>query len=111
MSKHKFELLSADEQRLLVSIAVASIIENLELLELQDESVRSLVDDKFTAFMELAIRKHGITKEELVAQGSEAILGLYLAEFLYVSEQLLDYFEGILRRILETGELPEDIQS
>ena len=107
MGKHKFERLSAEEQRLLVSIAVASIIEDLEL----QESVESLVDEKFTAFMELAIRKHGLSKEELAALGSEAILGLYLAEFLYVSELLLDYIGGVLKRILNTGELPEDIQS
>jgi len=107
MSKQKFERLSAEEQRLLVSIAVASIIEDLDL----QESVESLVDDKFIAFMELAIRKHGLKREELVELGSEAILGLYMAEFVYVSELLLDYIGGLLKRIFETGELPEDIQS
>jgi len=107
MSKHKFDQLSEEERRLLVSMAVAALMEDLEL----DESVEHIIDEKLTAFLDLAIRKHSISPQALRVKRSKGVLGRYSDEFRYVSGLLLDYIGGVLKRILETGELPEDIQS
>jgi len=104
MGKHKFEQLSEEERRLLVSVSVTSIMVDLGVAK----TVGDIIDEKLTAFLDLAIRKHGISPQTLRVKGSKAVLGLYSDEFSYVSGLILDYIGGLLKRILETGEIPAE---
>jgi hypothetical protein len=104
MSKHKFEQLSEDEKRLLVSLTTSSLMEDLGVAE----TVEHIIDEKFKDFVELAISKHSISLQTLRVKGSEAVLGHYHDEFRYASGLLLDYIGGVLKRILETGEIPAE---
>jgi hypothetical protein len=104
MSKHKFEQLSEDERRLLVSLSASSLMDDLGV----SKSVEHIIDEKLNAFLDLAISKHGISLETLRRKGSKAILGRYRDEFSYVSGLLLDYLGGVLKRFLETGEIPAE---
>jgi len=104
MSKRKFEQLGEDERRLLVSLTTSSLMEDLGVAE----TVEHIIDEKFKAFVDFAINKHNISLETLRVRGSKAVLGRYHDEFRYASGLLLDYIGGVLKRILETGEIPTE---
>jgi len=107
MSKRKFEQLSDEERRLLVSVTTSTLMHDLGV----SRSVKSIIDEKYDAFIDLAIDKHRISPDALRIRGSKAILEHYRDEFNYAAEQVVAYIAGVLKRILETGEIPEDSQS
>jgi hypothetical protein len=107
MSKRKFEQLSEEERRLLVSVSVSTLLEDLGVAE----SVKSIIDEKFDAFAVLAVNKHNISLDTLRIRGGKAIMEHYRDELNYAMGWVVDYIAGVLKRILETGEIPEDNQS